>query len=122
MFPKNFATGNVQSAILETVVTLKVQSKVEHLTRIAYQLDFLIQNQEAKNNGIKDLISQQIAHYIHQPFSDQVNRVAIDFDISLGLCFFLVLLWRPHTIHLWRRLIQILPVTRAPHTYILPII
>ena len=41
MFPKNFATGNVQSAILETVVTLKVQSKVEHLTRIAYILDFL---------------------------------------------------------------------------------
>ena len=41
MFPNNFATGNVQSAILETVVTLKVQSKVEHFTRIAYILDFL---------------------------------------------------------------------------------
>ena len=41
MFPKIFATGNVQSAILETVVTLKVQSKVEHLKRNAYMLDFL---------------------------------------------------------------------------------
>ena len=40
MFPKNYAMANVQSAILETVVTLKVQSKVEHLTRIAYILDF----------------------------------------------------------------------------------
>ena len=41
MFPKKFAAGNVQSDILETVVTLKVQAKVEHLTRIAYLLDFL---------------------------------------------------------------------------------
>ena len=39
--PQNFALGNVQSAILETVVTLNVQSKVEHLTSIAYLLDFL---------------------------------------------------------------------------------
>ena len=48
MFPKIFATGNVQSAILETVVTLKVQSKVEHLTRIAYILDFLTSNRSCE--------------------------------------------------------------------------
>ena len=48
MFPKNFATGNVQSEILETVVTLKVQSKVEHLTRIAYIIDILTSNRSCE--------------------------------------------------------------------------
>ena len=48
MFPKTFAPWNVQSAILETVVTLKVQSKVEHLTRIAYIIDFLTSNRSCE--------------------------------------------------------------------------
>ena len=34
------------------------------------------------------MIPHEIAHYIHQPFGDQVNRVGIDFDISQGLFFF----------------------------------
>ena len=28
------------------------------------------------------MIPHEIAHYIHQPFGDEVNRVGIDFDIS----------------------------------------
>ena len=43
---------------------------------------------EATKNGINDLIPHQIAHYIHQPFGDQVNSVGIDFDISRGIFFF----------------------------------
>ena len=64
------------------MVTLKVQSKVEHLTLIAYQLDFLIQNQGSKkkkwNQGL-DITGDSTLH--SSAFGDQVNCVAIDFDI-----------------------------------------
>ena len=67
MFSKKHATGNVQSTILETV-----SSDTEGA------VDFLASTraEEATETVIKDLIAQEIAHFIHQPFGDHSNRVA----------------------------------------------
>ena len=70
MVPKTCAAENVQWAILETVsgdstMTLKLQSKVEHLTSIAFLLDFLTSTRASeprKQQKIKDLIAQDITH------------------------------------------------------------
>ena len=46
MFPKNVLRGMCNRQFLKRlVVTLKMQSKVEHWTRIAFLLDFLTSTQ-----------------------------------------------------------------------------
>ena len=66
VLPKKHATGNVQSANLETV------SDAEGA------VDFLASTraEEATKTVIKDLIPQEIAHFIQQHFGDHSNRVA----------------------------------------------
>ena len=85
-----------------SVVALKVQSKVEHLTRVTFLLDSWNQqepkNLESNKKFNQGLDPQEMAHYLHQPF--------VNFDISQGR-FFLV--WLSNDIHLWRHLIQIQP-------------